>query len=547
MHMSSAVQPGQEYGLAPAAVEVPDDDDAFLATLPITLRDRMLAFSGAILSGLVFLAILPFAKLALPPVWAFIPIYESALVINDLITAVLLFGQYRILKSRSLCLLACGYLFTACTAIVHALSFPGLFAPTGLLGANPQTTAWLYMFWHGGFPLFVIAYALLKSRAGAWRARDKAPINALACAAGTVALVGAFAWLTLRGQHLLPAIMDGSQYTSAMLGVVGGVWLLSLVSIYVLYRQRPHSVLDLWLGVVMSAWLCDIALSAVFNGGRFDLGFYAGRIYGLLASACVLSILLLENGRLYAQLVEANAREHRKSLELAALNKELEAFSYSVSHDLRAPLRAVDGFSKALLNRLDAAPDSQERHFLDRICAAARRMGVLIDDLLNLSRITRAPMRREPIDLTKMARDILASLSETDPDRSVRSSVAESLVAHADARLVEVMLENLLGNAWKYTSQQAEATIEVGAHEVNDRQIFFVKDNGAGFDMSQAKDLFTPFHRLHAEAEFPGTGIGLATVHRIVNRHGGSIWAGAEPGRGAIFHFELGDQAERAQ
>ncbi len=519
--------------------EVSAEDAAFLSTLSTRPHEKKWALAVIALSALFFILAVPYAKLPLPKIWAFIPAYEAALITSDLITAALLFGQFRILGSRSLCVVACGYLFTACIASVHVLTFPGVFSPTGWLGAGPQTTAWLYMFWHGGFPLFVIAYALLKSKGGSWRASDKRPLSASACAAATLILVCLFAMLASLGQRSLPAIMQGSHYTPVMIGVVGCVWLLSMISLVVLYRQRPHSVLDLWLSVVMCAWLFDIALSVIFNAGRFDLGFYAGRIYGLLAASGVLLVLLLENGKLYVQLAQAHQREHLKTIELAAVNKELEAFSYSVSHDLRAPLRAIDGFSKALLNRLDPQADDSERHYLDRIRTATRRMGVLIDDLIDLSRITRAPLRLETVDLSQMAREILAELREAEPDRNVKAIVAEELTVRADPHLLGVLLRNLLGNAWKYTGRQAQALIEVGMNLDDGTQVFYVKDNGVGFDMTFAKNLFTPFHRLHDEADFPGTGIGLATVHRVVYRHNGSIRAEAEAGRGATFHFVL--------
>jgi hypothetical protein len=318
------------------------EDPAFLSELPITPREKKKALGVIAVSALFFVLAAPYAKLPLAKVWAFIPIYESALVINDLITAALLFGQFRILGSRSLCVLACGYLFTACIAVIHALTFPGLFSPTGLLGAGPQTTAWLYMFWHGGFPIFVMAYALLKSRGSAWRANDKRPLSALACAIATLSAVCGFALLASLGQQALPAIMQGNHYTSLFIVVIGSVWMLSVASVLVLYTRQRHSVLDLWLGVVMCAWVFDIALSAMLNAGRFDFGFYAGRIYGLFAASGVLLILLLENSRLYAQLVTAHRRSHHQLLELAAVNKELEAFplfsltrsAHTMSHQL---------------------------------------------------------------------------------------------------------------------------------------------------------------------------------------------------------------------
>src|SRR5437879_1492335 len=268
----------------------------FLSTLPAERGERRLALAVVLASAAVFLAAAPFAKLPLAQIGAFIPIYESALVINDLITAVLLFGQFGILRSRALLVLACGYLLTAFMAIAHALTFPGLFAPTGLLGAGPQSTAWLYMFWHGGFPLLVIAYAWLKtSDAEPARSPGRPAFAILGSAAAALIVAGGFTLLATAGRDFLPAIMQDHRYTSSMNTVITLIWGLSLVALATLWRRRPHSVLDLWLMVVLCAWLFDVALAVVLNAGRFDLGFYAGRIYGLLAASFVLVVLLLEH------------------------------------------------------------------------------------------------------------------------------------------------------------------------------------------------------------------------------------------------------------
>jgi signal transduction histidine kinase len=246
--------------------------------------------------------------------------------------------------------------------------------------------------------------------------------------------------------------------------------------------------------------------------------------------------------------VELEHRVRERTAQLEAANRELEAFSYSVSHDLRAPLRAIDGFSHALLQDYVDRLDDEGRDHLRRIRGAAKRMGQLIDDMLTLSRISRTALRKEPVDLSALARSILREFQESDPTRLVETQVADNLQAEADPNLIRIAMENLLGNAWKFTSRTLQARIEFGVAESEmERQpgtVFFVSDNGAGFDMAYAEKLFGAFQRLHRMDEFPGTGIGLATVARIIHRHGGDIRAEGAVGRGATFFFWLEPLAE---
>jgi DNA-binding response OmpR family regulator len=225
--------------------------------------------------------------------------------------------------------------------------------------------------------------------------------------------------------------------------------------------------------------------------------------------------------------------------ELERKNKELEAFSYSVSHDLRAPLRSIDGFSRALLEDYADKLDENGKRYLERVRTAAQRMGQLIDDLLALSKVGRAELQRGPVDLSALAREVAAELGNATPSRGVQVMIPDGMVTNADHRLLRVLLENLLGNAWKFTTAVPTATIEVGVMQREGVPTYFVRDNGAGFDMAQAARLFTPFQRLHSEAEFPGTGIGLATVYRIVDRHGGRVWAESAVKQGATFLWTL--------
>ncbi len=225
--------------------------------------------------------------------------------------------------------------------------------------------------------------------------------------------------------------------------------------------------------------------------------------------------------------------------DLERKNKELEAFSYSVSHDLRAPLRSIDGFSQALLEDHSDRLDAKGQDYLRRVRAAAQRMGELIDDLLELSRIGRAEMHRGRVDLSAMARTVAAELQKQDPERQPRFVIPPELVADGDAHLLRVVFDNLLGNAWKFTGKVADARIELGSLQEDHEIAYFVKDNGAGFDMAYMDKLFAPFQRLHSAADFPGTGIGLATVHRIIDRHGGRVWATGRVGEGATVFWTL--------
>lgn len=224
---------------------------------------------------------------------------------------------------------------------------------------------------------------------------------------------------------------------------------------------------------------------------------------------------------------------------LEAANKELEAFSYSVSHDLRAPLRAIDGFGQALLEDYAGRLDAEGRNYLERVRAGAQRMGTLIDDLLKLSRVTRAELNLEEVNLSVLAQEIAEGLRWREPQRQVEFDISPGLRARADARLLRIALENLLGNAWKFTGRRAEARIEFGATVRDGRPAYFVRDNGAGFDMAYAGKLFGAFQRLHGTTEFPGTGIGLATVQRVIHKHGGLVWAEGAVDQGATFYFTL--------
>jgi light-regulated signal transduction histidine kinase (bacteriophytochrome) len=237
---------------------------------------------------------------------------------------------------------------------------------------------------------------------------------------------------------------------------------------------------------------------------------------------------------------ELEERVRQRTAELASANRELEAFAYSVSHDLRAPLRGIDGWSLALLEDYSDKLDTQAQDYLTLVRTEVQRMSRLIDDLLKLSRLSRSELRQESIDLSAMVESIAKRVRQSAPERTAEFVIRPSLQTNGDPSLVEAALQNLMENAWKFSGKNPQARIEFGSEYKNGRMIYFVRDNGAGFDMAYAKKLFVPFQRLHKTSDFPGTGIGLATVQRIIRRHGGEIWAEGTVGAGAAFFFTLG-------
>ena len=263
---------------------------------------------------------------------------------------------------------------------------------------------------------------------------------------------------------------------------------------------------------------------------------------GHLVSASVRDVT--ERRRFELEIQDLNTTLQRRATELEVTNRELESFSYSVSHDLRAPLRTIDGFSLALLEDYREQLPSEAQNFLERVRTAAQRMAKLIDDLLQLSRISRVPVDPKPLDISALAQSIAEDLQQSEPARQVAFAIAPELKAHGDSQLVRIVMENLMNNAWKFTSKTAHAQIEIGGTNGKGPQVFYVRDNGAGFDMAYANKLFGAFQRLHAVTEFPGTGVGLATVQRIVHKHGGRIWAESVVDQGATFYFTLQPEDE---
>ncbi|RXT50704.1 PAS domain S-box protein [Bradyrhizobium betae] len=386
---------GHHAGLREIDVLAPNDRSTFLSTLPATQSDRRTAMAIVGISAILFALAVPFAGMPLVQVPAFVASYQSALAVSDIITAVLLLSQFAVLRSRGLLLLSTGYLFTATAAVTHALTFPGLFAPTGLFGASSQTTVWLYMIWHGGFPLFVLGYASRKDNTGGNRIAGSTSRAVALSVVGVLIAMAVFAWLVTAQHDLLPILLKDGHYTSTMIGVVSFVWSLSFAALFMLWFRKPHTVIDVWLMVTMCAWLFDIALSAIVNVARFDLGFYAGRLYGLGASSFVLAVLLIENVRLQANMAgmvgalqrqsstERNYYAERERLFSAVvessndaiITKSLDGTITSWNH----AAERVFGYSaeEAIGRQVDIIMSEGQREEVDEMLASTRNGGVI--------------------------------------------------------------------------------------------------------------------------------------------------------------------------
>lgn len=292
--------------------------------------------------------------------------------------------------------------------------------------------------------------------------------------------------------------------------------------------------------------LARLALDTLGNVTLLERPVRVATLVSMLKSSLRARARQYELRALVAQLATANenleVQVQERTQELQASNAELEAFAYSVSHDLRAPLRGIDGFSLVLLEDYAASLDDQGRGYLQRIRSGAARMGELIDALLDLSRVAREPLRQHRVDLTEIARSVVRVLQRQVPDREITFDIQPRVRGVGDPRLLRGALENLLGNAVKFTRDAEVARVAFGVVRRQGERVYYVRDNGAGFDMAYASKLFVPFQRLHKQEEFVGTGVGLATVQRIVRRHGGRIWAEATPGEGAAFFFTLGEE-----
>ena len=533
---------------------------AFLSTEPARPGEKRLARVVVAVSLLAFLAGLPFVRAPLPRIPAFMPSYEAALLINDTITAALLFSQFVRVRSRAVLLLAAGYLFDALMIVPHALSFPGVFSATGLLGAGPQTTPWLYVFWHSGFPLFVLAYAL--------RPRDApdtvqaAPGRAIATAVILVALLAlGLATLTTAGHDLLPVVMRGSDYSLLIsTGISPAMWAISIGALLVLWLRGAPTVLDLWLMVVMLAWTLDIAFSAVIGSNRYDFGFYAGRVYGLLAASFVLCVLLFEMNRLYASLADALDLAESRNEELTRSREEFarvqrfEAIGQlvgGVAHEFNNLLTVVTGGLDLVLRDPGLTP--RDQRLLGLSMKAAQRGAQLTQQLLTFAR--RQVLRPEVLN----PNEVIASLQVlVSPATGEQVEVVTQLSpvlwpARLDRTQLEAALVNLVLNARDAIG--GEGRIVIGTRNVvlaagtfpdlpaGDYALISVSDAGTGMTPEECARAFEPFFTTKEIGK--GSGLGLSQVYGFVRGAAGHVRIASRLGEGTTVELYLPKSIER--
>ena len=533
--------------LAPALRSEPQ----VLATIPPTPSQRRMA--RAFLLGLlvVLLATSPFAATKLPEVNAFVPTLAAALFVSDCVTAALLFAQFLILRQWALLVIASGYLFNGLIVVAHALTFPGAFTPTGVLGSGLQSAVWLYWFWHSGLPLAIIGYALLKDTDRVaderflWRAVSFS-------IAGVLAIVVGLFWFVTQYDDLLPITFVDVHPLSLFRRMIGGMVVLALggVALWVLWL-RQRSLLDLWLIVALCALLLEVALASVLSAGRYTLAWYAGRFYQLVTANVVMVVLLAEMTRLYAGLARSNVMllNQRMMLERAmhAQRRERDArlitgdaVAAAIAHEVKQPLAAMVTRSQTCLRRLDrASPDVDElKADLTHIGADGLRAGAVIDSI-------RAHFREEarvrsPFDVDKLIEEAITLLQDNFEGHLISVKVERSvrpLLVTGDRIQLQQVLLNLITNAIEaMASVDGPRILNVSSKDRNDGgAMISVADTGTGIGEQDLRRVFNPLFTTKSG----GMGMGLSICRSIIEAHDGTLWVEPNAPRGSIFRFTL--------
>ena len=520
------------------ATVVPEEHFILSSLSPGRAQRRLaLAVVLALLVGF-FIAEGPLSTIQLGRIDAFVPAYATAMLVNDLITAVLLFAQFSILRSRALLAIASGYLFTALVVIPWLLTFPDVFAPGGLLGAGLQSPGWLYTLWHAGFPTFVIAYALLKDADPAKRLwRDSAGAAILLSVAMTAAVVCAAVFIVTQGEALLPRLsVDPLQFSTLWLYIAGCLVLWSVLALILLWIRR-HSVLDLWLMVVMCAYVIEICLIAFPVPTRFSFGWYAGRLFGLVSSSLILFVLLYEITVLYAQLLRADLAQRR---EREARLMTGDAVAATIAHEIRQPLSGMITNANAGLNWLNRSmPDLDEaKAAFKQIVADGHRAGTMIGSIRAIFK--KDTRNRTSLDINDLIGEALALtrgnlqkhriLVQAEPNTQVPQ-------VRGDRIQLQQVLLNLITNAIDSMVAKDGARVLCVRSEVRDGGgvVVSVADSGTGIGSQDLEQIFNPLFTTKSG----GMGMGLPICRSIIEAHDGRLWVVPNEPEGAVFQFLL--------
>ena len=521
----------------------------FLSTIAASRRQRRLALAIVLLLGAAFLATTPFAAVPLLRSDAFIPAYETALVVVDVITAALLYVQFAMLRLPSLLVLGTAYLFTGLIVIPHMLVFPGLFTPTGLLGAGPSSAAWLYVAWHVGFPAAVIAYAFMSDDRRQVIAASTAHRAILITIVATVLLVLALTWVSTAGEPLLPHVIAGDRRTSSFPYISGSVWLLAVIALAILWWRRRRTVIELWLAVVLCAWVGEIALSVVLAPARFSIGFYFGRLYGVIAASVVLIVLLSETTALYARLARATATERRvrerRLSEMEAMLSHLSRVSdlghvvTSLIHEVNQPLAAIGNYLAAL-QRLAAMGDKEKvASTIEKTLGQSERAREIIRRLREF--VARREINRRPEPLATTVEDAIGVAQAATGRTGVEiETVLEPSAAMVviDRIQIQQVLVNLIRNASEamVESESPRRHLTIASRPLGPEKLeLSIADTGPGLPPALREKLFQPFVTTKAA----GMGVGLSICRFIIEAHGEKLKVADNAGGGTVFSFTL--------
>jgi len=508
---------------------------------------RRLALAIVLLLGAAFVATAPFAARPLLRTDAFIPAYETALVVEDLITAALLYAQFAILRLPSLLLLGTAYLFTGLIVIPHMLVFPGLFTPTGLFGAGPSSAAWLYVAWHVGFPLAVIVYAFMSDERHNLISASQARRAILFSIVAMVVLVLAFTWLCTAGEALLPQVIAADRRTSSFPYISGSVWLLAVIALAILWWRRRRTVIEIWLAVVLFAWVGEIALSVVLAPARFSIGFYFGRLYGVIAASIVLIVLLSQTTALYARLARAIATERRvrerRLSEMEAMLSHLSRVSdlghvvTSLIHEVNQPLAAIGNYLSAL-QRLAAMGDKEKvATTIEKTLGQSERAREIIRRLREF--VAKREIDRRPEPLATTVEDAIgvaqAATGRTGVEIETLLEPPAAMVV-IDRIQIQQVLVNLIRNASEAMADSPRRHLTIASRPLGLEKLeISIADTGPGLPPALREKLFQPFVTTKAT----GMGVGLSICRFIIEAHGEKLQVADNAGGGTVFSFAL--------